>query len=102
MEVLQTGPVMRMLLTRLAFWLALLPSFARCLGGNVPKLFPSFAEVLDRFPLDKGMTIRTDPLHLIITESSMTFCRYDSFLSFIDRRALSMRIAVHVIFRRSL
>jgi hypothetical protein len=37
-EVLQTGPVVSMLLTRLAFWLALLPSFARCL---VDILFPS-------------------------------------------------------------
>jgi hypothetical protein len=41
MEVLQTGPRTLVLLTRLAFWLALIRSVPWCSGGSVPKLFPS-------------------------------------------------------------
>src|SRR5882724_681108 len=40
-EVLQAGPKNVKLLTRFAFWSALIPRFTPFLGGSVPTLVPS-------------------------------------------------------------
>jgi hypothetical protein len=46
-HVVQTGPANVKWLSRLAFWSALFPRFARCLGASVPKLFPRIFRVYD-------------------------------------------------------
>ena len=40
-EALQTGSAIAKLLSRLAFWSALICGFTRVSAGSVPKLFPS-------------------------------------------------------------